>query len=163
MAVIENWGGPESDAKRTWLIGVMVDMYEERPPNSQNGSIGGLDYTDTEEIIAQAFFDEFGAHLEDNSPREIAGQLRKAWAEAVVGDEGYSKELYAKYEKERNKKVSGFTRGEDEEIPYSGEESEGDYEHMDQDTTQQEPSQPKQPKAEKIIDDDGFEVIQKKR
>ncbi|TIA86265.1 hypothetical protein E3P99_03740 [Wallemia hederae] len=164
MAVIENWGGPESDAKRTWLIGVVVDMYEERPPNPQNGSIGGLDYIDTEEIIGQAFFDEFGAHLEDGSPREIAGQLRKAWAEAVVGDESYSNELFAKFEKERSKKVSGFTRGEDEEIPYSGGESDYDEdEYMDQDGSAQGPSQPKPPKPEKIIDDDGFETVQKKR
>lgn len=162
MAVAESWGGPESEAKRIWLIGVVVDMYEERPPNNQNGSIGGLDYIDTEEILSQAFFDEFGAHLEDGSPRDIAGQLRKAWAEAVVGDMSYSNELYGKYEKEKNKKVSGFTRGEDEEIPYYSDESDGEDEHM-QDTQPTQPTQPKQPKPEKIIDDDGFEVVQKKK
>ncbi|TIB63369.1 hypothetical protein E3P77_03554 [Wallemia ichthyophaga] len=164
MAVVEGWGGPESDAKRTWLMGVMVDMYEERPPNPQNGSVGGLDHADTEEILAQAFFDEFGAHLEDGSPRSVATQLRRAWTEAVVGDEHFSKELTAKSEKERHKKMEQFTRGEDEEIPYSGGESESGEEgdvQMDDDNTTQSTQKP--PKQEKIFDDDGFEVVQKKQ
>ena len=161
LAVNEGWGGPESTEKRTWLISVIVDEYEQRPPNNQNGSPGGLDYDFTEELIAQAFEDEFGATLEDGSPRQIARQLRQAWSEAILGDESYCKRLEYQFEKQKSSKLN-FTRGEDEEIPYDDDDDNGNDMQVDsQQSNQPSTSEPK-PKQEKVFDDDGFEVVQKK-
>ena len=77
IAVQENWGGPGSSSKRTWLASVIVDSFEEQTPTPDDQYI--------EELLLQVMSDEFETVIEDGSTEAVAVDIVRLWDETQSG------------------------------------------------------------------------------
>ncbi|KAE9403662.1 hypothetical protein BT96DRAFT_1016890 [Gymnopus androsaceus JB14] len=82
LAVQESWGGPGAKEKRTWMAGVLVDLFEEKQakntnPNSNSSS--HVDPEDVEDMLLQIMADEFEVHVEDGTAETLGKDLVRLW------------------------------------------------------------------------------------
>ena len=139
LAVENEWGGPDSADKRDWLAGTLSDLFTTNPSKE-------VDQEDVEDIATQVLNDEFSVVLEDDSAYELSMQLTTCWRDCLAGD-------FSKIEVLREAFVSAKpgAKSNVKEASSSSEDEEPESERMDVDV--QEP----------VIDDDGFELVQRKR
>ncbi|KAF8313402.1 hypothetical protein DL93DRAFT_2081080 [Clavulina sp. PMI_390] len=147
IAVQESWGGPESRQKRTWIASTIVDAFEQAP----------LDEEQVEDHLLEAMVDEFEAEIDDGSSLLVAKDIMTAWRAASVGDV----DSVIKLEATANKLAQG-------QMPASRSEGNGDDDWEDEDDNEEEaavpqlrPAQEPAPRSEPVIDEDGFELVQK--
>ena len=78
IAVQNDWGGPDSSQKRTWIASVIVDTFEEQPmpPNAEY----------IEEMLLQIMDDEFETIVEDHSVESVAQDITNLWRDIHLGD-----------------------------------------------------------------------------
>ncbi|KAN0140101.1 Pre-rRNA-processing protein TSR2 domain containing protein [Lactarius tabidus] len=156
IAVEQGWGGPDSRAKRRWLASELVDAFDPEPQDAEYVAL----------MFAQVLEDEFGASIEDGSVEAVAADVVGLWG----AGEDTVREWERKAEGARGKRVDVrevVDEGGDEEE--EGWEDEGDEDGDDEDDEapqlsgaasdpQQRPS-----KAEPVVDEDGFTLVQKGR
>lgn len=94
----EQWGGPESAQKRTWLAGVIVDAFEEEKDPAP-------DVPYVELILLQVMEDEFETVLEDGSAEDVAKNIVELWKAAQEGNVQAITTLEARAEKLKGKNV----------------------------------------------------------
>jgi pre-rRNA-processing protein TSR2 len=171
LAVSEQWGGPESAEKRTWMISEVVDYFESCLPKSNEPQLSEdqladlVDQDDLAEMLEGMISDEFEVDLDDGSADEVAGDVVKLWKKLAKGDKAMVDELEELVRTTGGKKVQAQGNGDDDEeldedgnpIPDSDDSSEEDVEMTSIDA----PVQPKE-KQEPVVDDDGFTLVQKK-
>jgi len=150
LAVDQNWGGPESAAKRTYLASEIVDAFESRQ----------LDQDDVEDLILQSLAEEFELVVEDGSSEKVASDVVKLWGEVSEGKSDMVLGLEAIADKFKGKKViaeveegNGDSDWEDDE---SGEEDGGD------DAPQLLVPQSLPSRPEPVVDEEGFTLVQGK-
>ncbi|KAG5365417.1 Pre-rRNA-processing protein [Yarrowia sp. C11] len=151
-AVDNSWGGADSEEKREWLVGNIVELFEESTV---------LDALDIQTRLSQVMEDEFDTVVDDDSDFMTAQLLIQVWMECSQGIFTTVENQYNKYEKSKNTKstvkvddqTTGGDDSGDEEDDDAPELVEGDVE-MDDSTTRE--------KQGPIIDEDGFEVVQRK-
>lgn len=97
LAVAEQWGGPESAPKRTWIASEIVDAFEARGAQ--------LDQDDVEEMILQALADEFECNVEDGSSTTVARDIIKLWKDIGEGNMEFLEETEAIAKAVSGKKV----------------------------------------------------------
>lgn len=176
LAVAEQWGGPDSAAKRTWMISEVVDYFESSIPGSSNGKalsaeqLGDIvDEEDLEELLEGMISDEFEADLEDNSIEQVAGDIVRLWKNVVKGEDGMVRELEELVRTMGGSKVRaqrGEEEGEVDEdgnpiLGDSGSEDESGDEDVDMDAGEGKKVVEKE-KQEPVVDEDGFTLVQKK-
>ena len=169
LAVSEEWGGPDSKEKRTWMISEVVDYFESclpkaNEPNMTEEQLAELvDQDDLAEMLEGMVSDEFEVDLDDGSADEVAGDVVKLWKKVVKGDQAMVDELEELVRTTGSKKVQAQGNGDDdEELDEDGNplpDSEGSSD--DEDIEMAAPAQPKE-KQEPVVDDDGFTLVQKK-
>lgn len=174
IAVKEQWGGPESADKRTWLASTLIDEFESRaqflpgtsPPIVDPKSDHPLDFDEIADLLHQVMSDEFDANIEDESIELVAKDLGRVWGLIVEGKgEGAVEELEKRAE-DREKKGVMATKGqgpateEGDEDTDSESGSEEDDDGMDVDEA---PQLVPRERVEKVVDEDGFELVQKGR
>lgn len=159
IAVQESWGGPHSAEKRTWLVSNLVDAFEQEP----------LDEEEVEHLLLEAMLDEFEAEIDDGSPHVIAKNVVSIWKAACDGNTEEIAKLEAATDQQlaRNqllpvsmKRKTGDDGGEDDDGEWSDEseeESAGEEEH-DSDAP---PSATTSGRAQPVVDEDGFQLVQK--
>ena len=151
LAVTNEWGGPDSSEKRDWLAGVLADHVTDNPTKE-------VDVDDLEDIATQVMGDEFNVVLEDDSAVLLAREIEKSWRECMAGEYGNIEAMKARFES--GLKTDTIKRDEndsessdDEDVTENQENGEGGQGQDRMEIDRQDP----------IIDDDGFELVQKKR
>jgi pre-rRNA-processing protein TSR2 len=172
LAVAEQWGGPESAEKRTWMISEVVDYFESCLPKSTEPQLSEdqladlVDQDELAEMLEGMVSDEFEVDLDDGSADEVAGDVVKLWKKLTKGDKAMVEELEELVRSTAGKKVQAQGHGDDEqELDEDGNLLEGSDDSSDDDDVEmantEGPPEPKE-KQEPVVDDDGFTLVQKK-
>lgn len=150
IAVQESWGGPQAAEKRTWIVSTLVDAFEASP----------LDEEEVEDLLLEAMADEFETEVDDGSSQVVAKNILAAWNAACNGETEVVLRFEATAERLTKQHLSTSRQGGngddewvDEEI--SDEDREGD------DPPPQLIKARSSQVAEPVIDNDGFQLIQK--
>lgn len=181
IAVSEQWGGPESADKRTWMASTIIDEWEQRTsylpasPSSSHLEVDpadakdpALDLDDLGDLLNQMITDEFDAKIEDGSIDSIANDIIKLWHDILLpsGDNTPESLISSLETRAASRKKSGVqvSRGADPEeedgSDESGSEDEDD-DAMDVDEAPRLVPREKE-KVEPVVDDDGFTLVQTK-
>ena len=159
IAVKENWGGPDSSSKRTWLASVIVDAFEEQTPTPDDQYI--------EELLLQVMSDEFETVIEDGSTEAVAVDIVRLWDETQIG----KGELVVNFE-ELADKIRGkmpnvqeqVVRDDDDDDDDDWDDEEGEDE---EDDGEEAPRLLERPVSKRVtkqldIDEDGFTIVKGK-
>ncbi|ANB11013.1 Tsr2p [Sugiyamaella lignohabitans] len=156
-AVDNQWGGADSEDKRDWMVGSVVELFE---------TSNYVDSDDIEDRLLGIMEDEFGVSIEDNTATPVAVSIIQLYKECAEGNFSHVDELYAKYQEKESKRKAGLlpvnkvqTEGSDEED--EDEEEGDDDEEMNDAPASSSSSDPSEPQGP-IVDEDGFELVQKK-
>lgn len=158
MAVQNNWGGPDSAAKRDWFAGAISELFDDRPDTDQ---------LDVETVLLQVMQDEFDVNVEDETEIPVAEEIMKL-RKGVFEDNDFSGVESVKQrwtarggKIPQNVNVIEHTYGED------GEEMENSSDDNDEDDDVEMGDAPAPAPKEKVepeVDEDGFtKVVGKKR
>ncbi|KAK6362322.1 hypothetical protein TWF730_006017 [Orbilia blumenaviensis] len=155
MAVENEFGGPDSADKRDWMCGAVADLFSSEP---------ATDAEDLESFLLDILSDEFETTLEDDSAYIVSQRIlllrRQIASDDFTGANALS-EFWNKNGRDKPKvKVvrQGGIDDEDEEEEGGEGEGEGD---VDMDEAPQLVAVKE--RVEKVVDEDGFELVQKKR
>ena len=180
IAVTEQWGGPESADKKTWLASTIIDLFEPSAPSpataataiTASSSESPVDFDDLADLINQIMSDEFDANIEDGSIDSVTGDILRLWKDvtstaepAVLVDA-----LERKAGEIRKKGVQAQKGAGPDELDMDGDDDDwsSEEEGMEvdgEDAPQLVPSTEPVPKErqEPVIDEDGFTLVQKPR
>lgn len=156
IAVANQWGGPDSADKRDWITAIVVDLFKTNKI---------VDVVMVEETLLYAMVDEFDTNVEDDTSLVVASNIIKLYEECYAMNYSRVEDLYTKYlEKEKNRQGQPNQRivhvhGDDDSSCEEEEDEDEDEDMMDLVVEEEEVVVPLQ---EPIIDDDGFELVQKK-
>jgi pre-rRNA-processing protein TSR2 len=157
LAVDQQWGGPESTAKRTWMASALVDAFEAQP----------LDQDDVDEMLLDIMAEEFEVEVEDGTSKSVAKDIVKIWKEAFEGNAATVLQLEADVVRMGDAKVvaqtqpaSGDSDFEDEDDGEDDDEEDGEDDEMEEDAPPLVESQQTPTRPEPVVDEDGFTLVQ---
>ncbi|KAI0922280.1 hypothetical protein AcW2_007018 [Taiwanofungus camphoratus] len=155
IAVDQNWGGPESREKRTWLASVLVDAFEQEDP------LPDVPYVEL--TLLQVMEDEFDTVLEDGSAEAVARDVVRIWEELGAG----RSDLVLRFEEQADKAKGKRLQVEEGAAEDSDWEDDSEGEDGEDDGGQDEPPmlmdhQAKPQKHEPEVDEDGFTMVKGK-
>ena len=152
IAVEEHWGanadGETAVAKRNTLAEELVDAFYTSEP----------DVDALEDFLVEYVEVEYGLMLEDGSEEAIVRDLRTLWTAVSNGPAGQAEAIVAEFQRLAGSRLPGhMTRapGDNDSDDEGSDGDDGD-ESMDVDTAPAAPA----PKPERVVDDDGFELVQ---
>lgn len=184
IAVNEQWGGPESADKKTWLASTIIDNFEIRaaflpntnPPHIDTSSASDppLDFDELGDLLNQMMSDEFDANIEDGSIDMITQDILRLWKDVVSPPITRSaEETVSALEKKAGEiRKSGVkaSRGNGPEemdgsdsAEDSGEDDEGGMDVDVDEAPQLVDAKSTKERIEPVVDEDGFELVQKSR
>lgn len=152
-AVDNSWGGPCSADKRDWISGVVIDLFEEKI----------VDVALIEETLLYAMVDEFDTEIDNDSALEIGDLIMKIYKDCAIQSYDRVDQLYARYQE---KEANGASKlqvkvGSDPNNPDSSEDESDEEEEVPQ--LHEDDMAVDEPEVQgPIVDDDGFELVQKK-
>lgn len=151
-AVENSWGGPKSAEKRDWISGIVIDLFKES---------NAVDVQLIEETLLYAMVDEFDVQVDNDSALEIAALVMTFYKQVREQEFDQINALYARWQEKRN------TQEENRQVHIDGDPNNPDLsdseEDEDEDEDGMEIDEAKvEQKDEPIIDDDGFQLVQKK-
>jgi len=188
IAVTEQWGGPDSLAKKTWLASIIIDEFESHAtflpsPNTTaspssstaprvdptTATKSPLDHDDLADSLNQVMSDEFEANIEDGSIDAVSADIIRLWRDILSATpEAIVEALERKAGEVRRSGVQATKGGDmvevddDEDTSGSGREDEVDGMEIDE-TPQPVPRDTeKEERTEPVVDDDGFTLVQGK-
>lgn len=143
IAVQNNWGGPDSSKKRTWMASVIVDIFEEKstPPDTEY----------IEELLLQIMDDEFETVIEDGSAESVAKDITKLWKDIYSGDLDGLHQLEQHANVVSNRPIVAQP-GLPEEADTDSGEDEDDWGSDEEDNSDSPPDLPE-------VDEDGFTTV----
>jgi pre-rRNA-processing protein TSR2 len=160
LAVQESWGGPNAAAKRSWIASTLVDAFEADP----------LDQDQVEDILLDSMVEEFDAEIEDGSSETVARDIVSVWKAACDGRVDVVLGLEADADRLASRRLASSRiqgNGDDDWEEDNGDDDHGGSNDGDMDVDDPVPTlmhpQSIEQKPAPIIDDDGFELVQKGR
>ncbi|KAG7661402.1 TSR2 [[Candida] subhashii] len=154
-AVDNLWGGPKSAEKRDWISGIVIELFDEQ----------AVDIQLIEETLLYAMVDEFDTEIDNDSALEIAALIMKFYKDVTIGKYEQIDEMYSRWQAQQNSgtvhkvKVESDPNNPDVSDSEDDEEEEYDQASVPELTEDQmEIDEPQGP----IVDEDGFELVQKK-
>lgn len=152
-AVENSWGGPQSADKRDWLAGVVVDLFEAKV----------VDIQMIEETLLYAMVDEFDTEVDNDSALEVAALIVKIYLDVQAHNYTTVDELYAKWQaKQGTSTATKVHVGADPNNPDASDSEDEDDEEDESAPQLQEDEDAMQVDQGPVVDDDGFELVQKK-
>ncbi|PKI84921.1 rRNA accumulation- protein [Malassezia vespertilionis] len=157
-AVLEEWGGHESEEKRDYLLSFLCDEYGD----------GGKDTKPTPDDVADLIEDyvmkEYDCELDDESADWVAAQIcsaHKAVFEEEKGEEILSEleKYYTEITKHKLKPTQNVGSGSDSDDDVLEHGDEADTARTHTGAVQREHA----PQPEPIVDEDGFETVVSRR
>ncbi|RSH94867.1 hypothetical protein EHS25_004673 [Saitozyma podzolica] len=173
IAVAEEWGGPESAEKKTWVASTIIDEFETRaklpadpsaslPPNVNDSQ---LDHDDLADMLNQMMSDEFEANIEDGSIDLVVGDILRLWRDVLTPPEGSTAEIViaALETKAGEVRKTGIkaTKGAEVEVDSDEESGSGSDEEENGMDVDEAPQLVPRERQEPVVDDDGFTLVQK--
>lgn len=163
LAVQNHWGGPDSEDKRDWFAGAIVELFPDLsklttlPPTSatpanisittqqqrttpntttapaSSGTTEEPDQTDVETVLLQVMLDEFEVNVDDDSAFEVAEQVMRARAECLRGKFDEVAGLQRRFEARKGTKVVGVLTKAEDEDADTDWDTDDDEEDDDDD------------------------------
>ncbi|KIK63216.1 hypothetical protein GYMLUDRAFT_163801 [Collybiopsis luxurians FD-317 M1] len=176
LAVQESWGGPGAKEKRTWMSGVLVDMFEEKQAKQSSSSSSKndtrIDPEYVEDTLLQIMADEFEVHVEDGSAEALGKDIVRLWdlimgqaasTESTVGEK-MVQEWEARAERTKGRKIQAqFEEAPEEEGDWEDDDGEDEDEDGDVLMEQDEAPQLIDRRKEPEVDEDGFTLVSHRR
>lgn len=166
-----NWGGPDSEDKRNWFSGAIVDLFPEftdAPQSQQQAKINApeeVSMEDVETVLLQVMIDEFEVNVDDDTGVEVADQIVRARSQCALGQFDEVEKLRERFVNLGGKKVDGMfkkTEDADQDTDWESDDS-GDSDEEGADVEMADAPAPKEKPAPEV-DEDGFtKVTHKKR
>lgn len=156
VAVENQWGGPDSAEKRDWITAIIVDLFKTEKV---------VETILIEETLLYAMVDEFDTNVEDDSAVFIANGIIELYKQCQALDYSTVESLYLAWqEKQKNKSIKRVVQVKDDPLnpDVSDSEDEEDYDEEESQDVDMDVDEQQQTNPEPIIDEDGFEVVQKK-
>lgn len=156
VAVENQWGGPDSAEKRDWITAIIVDLFKTEKV---------VETILIEETLLYAMVDEFDTNVEDDSAVFIANGIIELYKQCQALDYSTVESLYLAWqEKQKNKSDKRVVQVKDDPLnpDVSDSEDEEDYDEEESQDVDMDVDEQQQTNPEPIIDEDGFEVVQKK-
>ncbi|KAI1101724.1 pre-rRNA-processing protein TSR2 [Jackrogersella minutella] len=172
VAVQNNLGGPDSDDKRDWFAGAVVDMFPSfvdlaKPRKPSQKVPQDPDVEDVEATLLQVMWDEFETNVDDDSEVEVAERIVKARAECAAGNFEFVEDLRRRWMATKGKTVKvQEVDGGDQETDWESDDDEDESDEDDDVEMGEAPAlvavSKERPPPE--VDEDGFtKVMRKKR
>lgn len=188
-----NWGGSDSEDKRAWFAGAIVDLFPDlaskpapNPTSKPNITIATTqqqkstaangpeddddepDAVDVEAVLLQVMLDEFDVNVDDDSAYEVAEQIVRVRAECARGKfDGELAGLQRRFDARGGTKVVGvFKKGEDEdaETDWDTDDDDEDGEGDSEDgDVPMGDAPPKKEKEEPEVDEEGFTKVSRRK
>ncbi|KAF9520695.1 hypothetical protein BS47DRAFT_1335341 [Hydnum rufescens UP504] len=155
IAVQESWGGPNAAAKRSWIASTLVDAFETDPP----------DQDQVEDILLDSMVEEFDVEIEDGSSETVARDIISAWKAACDGQVDFVLRLEADADRLVGRQLESFRMRGNGDDGWEDTDDGSNEDEMDVDDRAPPLMQPQsvERKPDSIIDDEGFELVQKGR
>lgn len=153
-AVDAQWGGADSADKRDWLVGNVVEMFDDMY----------IEAEDIEERLVGVMEDEFGTVIEDDSALPVGAKIITIYRECAKDDFSTVDSLYKAFQEKEEKKKAGLIKPkkieavDDDASEYSDTDDEEGKPSNSSEDVEMEESEAQGP----VIDEDGFELVQKK-
>lgn len=158
VAVANNWGGPSSAEKRDWVTAIVVDLFKDEK---------FVDAAMIEETLLYAMIDEFDTNVEDESALPIAVGVIDIYKQCQALDYSVVEELYTNWlERQKTGETAQSQVVQIQEDPLNPDVSscdESDHEEYEQEAEEEADVEMTQgSRNEPVVDEDGFELVQKK-
>lgn len=193
LAVQSNWGGSDSEDKRAWFAGAIVELFPDlaskpKPNPTSKPSIAITtqqqqqkstaaaegpeadddepDAVDVEAVLLQVMLDEFDVNVDDDSAYEVAEQIVRVRAECARGKfDGELAGLQRRFDARGGTKVVGvFKKVEDEDAETDWDTDDDEDEDDSQDgDVPMGDAPPKKEKEEPEVDEDGFTKVSRRK
>ncbi|WVQ77741.1 hypothetical protein IAR50_007431 [Cryptococcus sp. DSM 104548] len=180
IAVAEEWGGSESAEKKTWIASTLIDEFESRATylpadpatpaaapivDPADANDPPLDQDDLIDLLTQIMEDEFEARLEDGSIESVAADLTRLWKHVLTeaNPEAIVSTLENKAREVRRSGVQASKGAAAEDDDSSSGEDDDEMEVGGDQAPQLVASEPRRERQEPVVDEDGFEMVQKGR
>lgn len=153
------WGGPDSEAKRDWFAGAVVELFYEENTSTP-------EQEDVEERLLQIMQDEFEVAVEDGTSTIVAVRVMAMWEETGEGNFSTVDRLHAEYQERRNRQVQPVTV-QNVEPEAASEDGDSVDDESDDEDVEMGDAPALVPARERIlpqVDEDGFtQVVGKKK
>ncbi|KAI2472911.1 pre-rRNA-processing protein TSR2 [Annulohypoxylon bovei var. microspora] len=170
VAVQNSLGGPDSDDKRDWFAGAVVDMFpsfvdlaKPRKPHQKIPQDPVAE--DVEATLLQVMWDEFETNIDDDSEVEVAERIMKVRAHCADGNFEFVEDLRRRWLATKGKTVKvQEVDGGDQETDWGSDDDDDDEE--DEDVEMDEApalvaAPEERPPPE--VDEDGFTKVTRKK
>ncbi|KAG7195731.1 uncharacterized protein KQ657_002114 [Scheffersomyces spartinae] len=154
-AVENSWGGPNSSEKRDWISGIVIELFNEKI----------VDVTLIEETLLYAMVDEFDTEIDNDSALEIGALVIKFYKQVMLQQYGVIESMYHSWVNKKNTGdgapkvvIAADPNNPDVSDEDDDEDDDGNINDDMNDSMDIEPESKQGP----IVDDDGFELVQKK-
>lgn len=151
-AVENSWGGPKSAEKRGWISGIVIELFKES---------NAVDIQLIEETLLYAMVDEFDVQVDNDSALEISALVMTFYKQVREQEYDQIDALYARWQEKRN------SQEENKQVHIGGDPNNPDVSDSEEDEDEDEDDMEideaiVEQKDEPLIDDDGFQLVQKK-
>jgi pre-rRNA-processing protein TSR2 len=170
LSVQNGWGGPDSEDKRDWFAGAVVDLFpaftDSPPKDAAAAAAAEPDIEEVETVLLQVMVDEFEVNVDDDSGMEVANSIFKARTQCAAGDFEEYNSLKHRFNNRKGLKVDQmFKEGQDadQDTDWESGDSDDDDNEGGADVHMGEaPPAPKEKPAPEV-DEDGFTMVSKKK
>lgn len=179
LSVSNGWGGADSEEKRDWFAGAIVELFPEftdAPATTTASSNGNAappataadeaDIEDVETVLLQVMVDEFEVNVDDDSALEVAEQIMRARTQCANGQFDETNALAERFLKLRGSKVNQmFKKAEDPNQDTDGDDDDDDDDDDDGSDVDMgdAPAPAPREKPAPEVDEDGFTMVTKKK
>ncbi|KAI0887828.1 pre-rRNA-processing protein TSR2 [Annulohypoxylon maeteangense] len=170
VAVQNSLGGPDSDDKRDWFAGAIVDMFPSfvnlaKPRKPSQKVPQDPIAEDVEATLLQVMWDEFETNVDDDSEVEVADRIVKIRTQCATGSFEFVEELRRRWLATKGKTIKmQEVDGGDQETDWESDDDDDDEE--DEDVEMDEaPALVAAPKERPPpeVDEDGFTKVTRKK
>ena len=184
IAVREEWGGPESADKKTWIASTIIDEFESRASYIPSTTSSGpsdvadpttandppLEHDDLADLVNQMMSDEFESNIEDGSIDAVAADTVRLWRDILQPAPGAQPSTVVDALERKAAEVKGkgiqATKGAGLQNENGEEDSDSEWDDESEDGMEVDEAPQLVPvereRVEPVIDDDGFTLVQPK-
>lgn len=147
-AVASGWGGPESAAKREWLAGAIVDLFDGQEVATE----------DIEYRLLTAMIDEFDVTIETGTAFGVAQQIIQVYQECAEDNFTLVQSLFTRFQQHQPAQQVTVKDDDDED---DNEEHDDEMVDEDDDMVDAVETEPKT-RIEPEVDEDGFTIVKRR-
>lgn len=153
IAVVNSWGGPNSAEKRDWISGIVIDLFDEKI----------VDLLLIEETLLYAMLDEFDAEIDNDSALLTAKKILDIYRDVKQANFDEVDQMFAAWLEKQNNNTGNNHAVTLENNSDESSSSEDEHEHVYVSVEGQDSANENSGQRGPVVDDDGFELVQKKR